>query len=189
MKTSNTTIDWDAAIASLSVIPQDKHADYFAMLASGKAEIKQAAKEVKAKVVTIGAKIEKTRSSNVQDKAKEAKSSTRAKSAKKKIVPQKRAMINGVSISYHQYSMLQTLRDLVTSGVNGADGLSSTEIAEYRGCGEQGTDVSVVFDRLKAQGLIDWRLVEMKGKSPDWPAGNLPSHTKRREFVLMEFMG
>ena len=184
MKASNTTIDWDAAIASLSVIPQDKHADYFAMLSSRKAEVRQVTKEVKAKAVTIKAKGEKI-SSKVRDKANEAKSSTRAKSAKKKIVPQKRAMINGVSISFHQYSMLQTVRELVANGVNGADGLSSTEIAEYRGCGEEGHDCSVVFDRLKDQGLIDWQLVEMKGKAPAWPAGNLPSHTKRRQFVLL----
>ena len=187
MKASTTTIDWDAAIASLSVIPQDKHADYFAMLFSRKAEVRQVTKEVKAKAVTIKAKGEKM-SSKVRDKANEAKSSTKAKSSKRKAVTQKRAKVNGISISYHNYSMLQTVRELVANNVNGAEGLSSTEIAEYRDCGEAGHDCSQNLDRLKALGLIGWRLVDVKESGTgqhNWPAQNLPSYSKRRQFVLL----
>ena len=186
MKTKNT-IDWDAALASLSTIPQDKHADYLAMLTSGKDEIKQATRGVKAKAATLGAKVEKATSSKVQDKANKAKSTTRAKSSTRKAVTQKRAKVNGVSISYHNYSMLQTVRELVANGVNGAEGLSSTEIAEYRDCGEAGHDCSQNLDRLKALGLIGWRLVDVKESGTgqhNWPAQNLPSYSKRREFVL-----
>ena len=57
MKTKNT-IDWDAALAPLSTIPQDKHADYLAMLTSGKAEVERVTKEVKAKAASLTQKAE-----------------------------------------------------------------------------------------------------------------------------------
>ena len=186
MNTKN--IDWDAVLASLSTIPQDKHADYLAMVTSGRDKFKQATKEVKAKAVILGAKVEKATSSKVQDKANKAKSSTKAKTSKKRAVAQKRAKVNGVFLTFHQYSMLQTVRELVANGVNGAEGLSSTEIAEYRDCGEAGHDCSQVLDRLKSLGLIGWRLVDVKESGTgqhNWPAQNLPSYSKRRQFVLL----
>ncbi len=181
-------IDWDAAMVSLSEMPQDQHAPYLAMLTFEKKQLKTSTDEARTKVVALEAKVEKATSSKVRDKANEAKSSSRAKSAKKKAVSQKKAKINGVIITFHQYSMLQTVRDLVNNGVNGAEGLSSTEIAEYRECGETGGDCSTVLDRLKAHGLIDWRLVEVSkksGKEQSWPSRNFPSSTKRRQFVLL----
>ena len=180
-------IDWDAAMVSLSEMPQDQHAPYLAMLTFGKKQLKTSTDEARTKVVALEAKVEKATSSKVRDKANEAKSSSRAKSAKKKAVSQKKAKINGVIITFHQYSMLQTVRELVANGVNGAEGLSSTEIAEYRDCGEAGHDCSQNLDRLKALGLIGWRLVDVKESGTgqhNWPAQNLPSYSKRREFVL-----
>ena len=131
--------------------------------------------------------IKTTKASKVRDKANEAKHSSKVKSLKRKAVTQKRAKVNGVSISYHNYSMLQTVRELVNNGVNGAEGLSSTEIAEYRACGETGSECSTILDRLKTHGLIGWRLVEVKksGEEPSWPSRNFPSSTKRREFALL----
>ena len=185
----NENIDWDAVMVSLSTLPQDKHADYLALVRSGKGKIKQAIKEGKAKAVTLEVKAEKATRSKVQEKANKAKSSTKAKSSKKRAaVVQKKAKVNGVFITFHQYSMLQTVRELVANGVNGAEGLSSTEIAEYRECGETGGDVSTVLDRLKAHGVIGWQLVEVNkklDKERSWPSRNFPSSTKRREFILL----
>ena len=182
--TSGKNTDWAAIRAALSILPQDQHADYLAMLN----DTKTRAKGIKAKAVTLEVKPEEATGSKVQEKAKKAKSSTRAKSSSKRAsVGQKKAKVNGAFITFHQYSMLQTVRELVANGVNGAEGLSSTEIAEYRDCGETGGEVSSVLDRLKAYDIIDWRLVEVK--KPDgeqsWPSRNVPSSTKRREFTLL----
>jgi hypothetical protein len=151
-----------------------------------KREKKVVIKTTKAKVSLV--KTTKATSSEVKDKANEAKSSSKVKSLKNKAVTQKRAKVNGVSISYHNYSMLQTVRELVNNGVNGAEGLSSTEIAEYRECGETGGECSTILDRLKTHGLIGWRLVEVKKSGEEeqsWPSRNFPSSTKRREFALL----
>ena len=53
--------------------------------------------------------------------------------------------------------MLQTVRELVANGVNGAEGLSSTEIAEYRDCGEKGNDL------MKDYWNLDDYKIEEKG--------------------------
>jgi hypothetical protein len=185
---TKSNIDWDAVMVSLSTLPQDKHADYFALITSGKDNLKQTTKTVKAKAAAIGAKVEKATSSKVQDKANKVKSTTRTKPPKKKTVAARTAKVNGVSISYQHYSMLQTVRELVANEVNGVEGLSSREIAEYRDCGEAGHDCSQNLDRLKALGLIGWRLVDIKESSTgqhNWPAQNLPSYSKRRQFVLL----
>ncbi len=124
----------------------------------------------------------------VKDKASKAKSSARAKSAraaKKQSSRQKLAKVNGVDISYRQYSMLQTVRELVANGVNGADGLSSTEIAEYRDCGEKGSDCSTILDQLKTKGLIDWKLTETSSKISGRSA-RFANSNRRREFTLTD---
>tara|TARA_Y100001973_G_C5138984_1_gene301897 strand:+ start:385 stop:969 length:585 start_codon:yes stop_codon:yes gene_type:complete len=123
--------------------------------------------------------------SKVQDKASKAKSSARAKSARaarKQASDRKVAMINGKPISFRQFSMLQTVRELVANGVNGAEGLSSTEIAEYRDCGEKGNDCSQLLDQLKKKGLVDWTLVDMKSGvvGPE----RFANSNRRRQFVL-----
>ena len=183
--TSEKNTDWAATRAALSILPQEQHADYLAMLN----DTKTRAKGITAKAVAIEVKPEEATGSKVQEKAKKAKSSTKAKSSRKRAaVAQKKAKVNGAFITFHQYSMLQTVRELVANGVNGAEGLSSTEIAEYRVCGETGGEVSSVLDRLKACDIIDWRLVEVN-KKPDetrsWPSRNFPSSSKRREFTLL----
>ena len=183
--TNGKNPDWAATRAALSILPQEQHADYLAMLN----DTKTRAKGIEAKAVTLEVKPEEATGSKVQEKAKKAKSSTKAKSSRKRAaVSQKKAKVNGAFITFHQYSMLQTVRELVANGVNGAEGLSSSEIAEYRDCGETGSEVSTVLDRLKAYRIIDWRLVEVS-KKPDesqtWPSRNFPSSTKRREFTLL----
>ena len=185
MKNPQTQDDWAATKAALSILPKEQHADYLAMLNDAKTK----AKGITAKAVTLEVKPEKATGSKVQEKANKAKSSTKAKSSSKRAaVVQKKAKVNGAFITFHQYSMLQTVRELVANGVNGAEGLSSSEIAEYRDCGETGSEVSTVLDRLKAYRIIDWRLVEVS-KKPDesqtWPSRNFPSSTKRREFTLL----
>jgi len=125
--------------------------------------------------------------SKVQDKASKAKSSARAKSSrtKRKQTGERRlAKVNGKPINYRQFSMLQTVRELVANGVNGAEGLSSTEIAEYRDCGEKGNDCSLMLDQLKGKGLIDWTLVDMKSGAVG-PA-RFANSNRRRQFVLTD---
>ena len=183
MTTAKNT-DWAATKAALSILPQEQHADYLAMLN----DTKTRAKGITAKAVALEVKPKEATGSKVQEKAKKAKSSTKAKSSRKRAAAtQKKAKVNGIFITFHQYSMLQTVRELVANGVNGVEGLSSNEIAEYRDCGEKGGDVSSVLDRLKDCCLLDWRLVEVK--KPDgeqsWPSSNFPSSTKRREFTLL----
>ena len=125
--------------------------------------------------------------SKVQDKASKAKSSARAKSARtkrKQTGERKLAKVNGKPISYRQFSMLQTVRELVANGVNGAEGLSSTEIAEYRDCGEKGNHCSMVLDQLKAKGLIDWTLVDTKSGAVG--RARFANQNRRRQFVLTD---
>ena len=125
--------------------------------------------------------------SKVQDKASKAKSSARAKSTRtkrKQTGERKLAKVNGKPISYRQFSMLQTVRELVANGVNGAEGLSSTEIAEYRDCGEKGGHCSMMLDQLKAKGLIDWTLVDTKSGAVG-PA-RFANSNRRRQFVLTD---
>lgn len=125
--------------------------------------------------------------SKVQDKASKAKSSARAKSARttrKQAIDRKLAKVNGKEINYRQFSMLQTVRELVANGVNGAEGLSSTEIAEYRDCGEKGSYCSLVMKQLKTKGLIDWKLVDTKGDSDTRPP-RFANSNRRRQFILV----
>ena len=120
--------------------------------------------------------------SKVQDKASKAKSSARTK--RKQTGERKLAKVNGKPISYRQFSMLQTVRELVANGVNGAEGLSSTEIAEYRDCGEKGNHCSMMLDQLKAKGLIDWTLVDTKSGAVG--RARFANSNRRRQFVLTD---
>ena len=69
--TSGKNTDWAATKAALSILPQEQHADYLAMLN----DTKTRAKGITAKAVALEVKPKEATDSKVQEKAKKAKSS------------------------------------------------------------------------------------------------------------------
>ncbi len=142
MKTKNT-IDWDAALASLSTIPQDKHADYLAMLTSGKAEVERVTKEVKAKAANLTQK-------------------TKAK-PKAKLHPHAH---NGVKLTVWQWTVWVAVKALfdakkeLTKDSEGFYSLSGQFVAQFIGLPyweKQEVDrVNSAMAGLRRKGLLTW---------------------------------
>lgn len=176
--TNGKNTDWAATMDVLRNLPQDQHANYLATLQGSKQEVKEGIDQAKAKVESHRKAVQPAKSSAKPDTKPKRKARKREAA---------RAVVLGVSLNYRQFSMLQTVRDLVASGVNGSEGLSSAEIAEYRECGETSSTVSPILDQLKDRRVIDWKLVDRTGAEVSHQ--HIFQKGVRREFRLMTHQG